>query len=190
MARHPFSLLAAVVLCCVFCGCTLLLPKESKVTRTPWSSFDEVKAAFEKVSPHSTTTGQLKVIGFNIYSTPNLRVLNYLEIASATVSLNREELSEGLAICFRSQAKCMAYEFEPQEIQSKRYGNLLLDILNFHRKSRETGWRFKALYVVVDDLVVDKFWSGAPFIDREQENINPLGPLQDIGGITTNMVLK
>ena len=58
-----------------------------------------------------------------------------------------------------------------------------LDLLNFRRKTRETGWKFKALFVIVDDVVVDKLWSGDPYIVQERDTRNPLGPFQDFGGL-------
>jgi hypothetical protein len=182
------TLLIILVLCCFVSGCVALLPKEKKVTNTPWKTFDEAKAAFEKVVPRATTTTELKNVGFHLYSTPNIRVLNYLDIAAATLPLQREDLSEGLALCLKAQNKCLAYQFEPQVIKSNRYGNFWLDLLNLQRKTIEEGWRFKALFVVVDNVVVEKFWSGDPIIEVDHERVNPLGPLQDSGGLILSLI--
>lgn len=165
----------------VICGCVALLPKEKRVTNTPWKTFDEAKLAFEAVAPRNTTVSQMKKIGFDLYSTPNVRVMNYLDIAAATLPLKEGILSDGFLLCLSAKLNCQAFEIEPQMLNNTRYGNFWLDVLNFRRKSRETGWRFKALFVVVDNVVVEKLWSGNPQIDVDQDRINPLGPFQDLG---------
>ena len=182
--RRP--LLIILLFCCILSGCAALLPKEKRVTNTPWASFDAAKAAYEKVTPNTTTVKELKSYGFNLYSTPNIRIMNHLDIAATTIPLKMEDLSEGITLCLESRDKCTAYEFEPQIVSGKRYGNFWLDFFNFKRKTRENGWRFKALFVVVDDVVVEKYWSGNPLIDRDHEKVNPLGPLQDSASILIN----
>ena len=77
---------------------------------------------------------------------------------------------------------------QPQIISNKRYGNFFLDVLNFRRKSRESGWRFRALFIVVEDIVVYKLWGGSPVIDELSETKNPLGPLQDLGGYAQRLI--
>jgi hypothetical protein len=190
MENKRLTVFVISVLCGIMSGCVALLPKETRVTVTPWESFNGAKAAYEKVDPRVTTTTQLKTLGFALYSTPNIRILNYLDIAAATIPLKREDLSEGLALCLKAQTKCWAYEFEPQVIHSDRYGNFWLDVLNFKRHTRDKGWRFKALFVVVDNVVVEKFWSGNPVIDLDYEKYNPIGPFQDAGGMILNLVPK
>lgn len=70
----------------------------------------------------------------------------------------------------------------------ERFGNFWLDIFNFRRKSKGTGWRFKAVFLVIDDIVVDKFWNGDPKIVMDTDARNPLGPLQDAGTIILRLV--
>lgn len=167
----------------VTAGCTALLPTGKEVTRSPWKSFDEAKLAFDKVIPSQTTTRQLKSLGFDLYSTPNIKVLNYLDIATAVQSIKNEDLDPGFQKCLHARNNCRAYEMEPKDIRNKRYGNFWLDILNFRRKTRGSGWRFKALFIVVDDIVVEKLWSGNPIIDEDRDVKNPLGPFQDAGSL-------
>ena len=65
---------------------------------------------------------------------------------------------------------------------------MLLDLFNFRRKSTESGWRFEALIVIIDDIVVYKLWGGNPMIDQDKETKNPLGPLQNSGDILKEAV--
>ena len=44
-----------------------------------------------------------------------------------------------------------------------------------------TGWRFNALVVLKDDLVVYKLWGGQPTIRETEKDTRPLGPLQNLG---------
>lgn len=164
-------------------GCSSLLPSSKETTRSPWPSFESVKAAYDQVIPNQTTVRQLKQIGFDLYSTPNIRILNYMDIAATTQSIKWEYLESGLQRCFMAKTGCQAYELEPKNISNKHYGNFWLDILNFNRKSNMSGWSFKALFIVVDELIIYKLWSGIPLIDADRQTVNPLGPLQEPSGL-------
>ncbi|HEX5773269.1 MAG TPA: hypothetical protein VFY07_03020 [Geomobilimonas sp.] len=183
MKLNVLILAAFLVAIGLVSGCASLLPSGREETRSPWKSFDEAKAAYDRVVPNSTNVIQLRDIGFNIYSTPNVRILNYVDIAQATQTIERGELDEGFRKCLQAKNGCRGYMLEPKNIRSKRYGNLLLDILNFRRKSKESGWRFRVLFVVVDDIVVEKLWSGEPVIESVRDMRNPLGPLQEAGSL-------
>jgi len=164
-------------------GCAALLPRAKDITRTPWNSFEEARSAYNKVVPNSTTVKQLRTLGFNIYSSPNLKVLNYIDIAVATQSIKVQDADGGIETCIRARDKCRGYEFEPKALKDERFGSFWLDLLNFNRRTRETGWRFKAVFFVIDDMIVEKVWSGTPFILEDREVRNPLGPLQEPGGL-------
>jgi hypothetical protein len=165
-----------------------LLPSSHDVTRSPWESFENVKSAYDLVIPDQTTVRQLKTIGFDLYSTPNIKVLNYLDIAAATQSIQWQYLDEGFKRCLIAKGRCQAYEFAPQNIRSKHVGNFWLDLFNFKRKSKESGWSFKALFLVVDDTIIYKLWSGVPIIEADKEQKNPLGPFQDAGGLVNRVL--
>jgi hypothetical protein len=164
-------------------GCTALLPTSKEVVLVPWGSFQEIQGAYEKVVRNETDVHQLKKIGFDIYSTPNVRIMNYLDIAATTQNIKDDELSSGLARCIKVREHCRGYQIEPKVMSNERLGNFWLDIFNFRRKTRATGWRFKAVFLIIDDVVVDKFWEGNPKIVESRETKNPLGPLQDSGSM-------
>ena len=180
--------IAFFLVLCLVLGCARLLPTTKEAARSPWKSFDEAKASYDRVVPGQTTVPQLKTFGFDLYSTPNVRILNYLDIAVATQSIKPEDLDSGLRQCLQAKNKCRAYEFGPQFIYSERYGNFWLDLLNFRRKTKDTGWRFRALFVIVDNIVVDKLWGGTPNIQQDRDLRNPLGPLQDAGSLLPKAV--
>jgi len=165
----------------IFSGCASLLPRTTTVTNSPWKTYQEVLHAFDNVAPHKSTVTDIKKLGFNIYSTSNLKVLSYVDIAVATSSLKREGLGNGIEACLKVRYLCTGYVFEPQIANSNRYGNFWLDTFNFKRKTRQSGWKFRASFLIVDAVVVEKFWYGEPLIDLDQEVVNPLGPFQEIG---------
>jgi hypothetical protein len=68
----------------------------------------------------------------------------------------------------------------------KRIGSFWLDFLNFDRKTDVSGWQFNALVVLSENLVIDKMWSGKPSIHSFENEHNPLGPLQGLGGSVLN----
>ena len=141
--------------------------------------------AYQKIQLHQTTTEDLRELGFDPYSTPNVKILSYLDLIQRFMpnnSIRPEDLDESLQACLRLREACLAYEAYPQHIHRKRMGSVLMDLLRFSRHTIETGWRFKAIIVIQENVAVYKIWSGEPIIDQESRENNPLGPLQDSGG--------
>ncbi|HEY6872274.1 MAG TPA: hypothetical protein VI298_06035 [Geobacteraceae bacterium] len=143
--------------------------------------------AYNKVVPNETTMTQLRKLGFDRYSTPNVKILNYLDIAVATQNIKNEDLGGGLARCLKARSGCVGYQFAPSVMKNERVGNFFLDILNFRRKTKGTGWQFTATFLVIDDIVVDKFWTGNPVILVDHDAKNPLGPFQDASGLVPRL---
>lgn len=186
--KNTILFLTGAFLLSMLYGCAALLPRSKAVVLVPWNSFQGVQAAYEKVVPNVTTVHQLKKEGFNIYSTPNVKILNYIDIAATTQNIKYEDLSPGLARCIKVRDGCKGYQIEPNTMSVERFGNFWLDIFNFRRKSKGTGWRFKAVFLIIDDIVVDKFWNGDPKIVTDTESRNPLGPLQEAGTMILRLV--
>ncbi|GAB4387291.1 MAG: hypothetical protein Kow0025_00030 [Thermodesulfovibrionales bacterium] len=162
-------------------SCRGLLPTVKETTPSGWKDYAEAKEAFDKIVPYETTVGELKELGFDPFHTPNITILTYLDLSRSLGSRPIEEMDRGIRDCIRAEADCHAYEFEPKNIRKKRYGNFWLDFFNFRRKINETGWKFKALIIVVDGTVVYKLWGGNPLVNEDTDIRNPLGPLQDAG---------
>lgn len=180
-------LVFAGILLLLSTGCSSLLPSAKATTESPWKTFADAKSAFDKIEPDKSGSAELKTLGFDINSSPNLKILNYLDIAATVQSIRIEDLDAGLQVCLRARTDCRAYVFEPKMTRTRRTGNFWLDIFNFQRKFHETGWNFKALLVLVNDRVSYKLWSGSPQTDEYREQRNPLGPLQDAGSMLLNL---
>ncbi len=168
----------------VFYGCAAALPRSESKVASPWSSFAQAKQAFDDITPYSTTEDNLVDLGFSPRERPNIRILNHADLAErfALGSLqSRENLPRGLQDCLARYADCAGYEVDQRHIRDKRYGNFLADFFNFKRKTETQGWEFRALLLLVDDVVVYKLWSGTPKIREYSDKTNPLGPLQSIG---------
>jgi hypothetical protein len=158
-------------------------------SRTPWQNFDQAQAAYDKVVPHQTSLQELKGLGFDPMTTPNIKILTYLDliqrfIPNASITMN--DLQPDVRACIESKDCCHAYELEVEMTDSKRYGNLMLDVFGFNRRTKTSGWTFKALIIVKDDVVAYKLRSGEPNLDRLDKKVKPLGPLQEMD----NIVLK
>lgn len=167
-------------------GCKSLFSSTSTKSRTSWKSFDEAQSAYDKVVPHKTTVEELKGLGFDPHSTSNIRILTYLDliqrfIPNASITLN--DLQPDVRACIESKDCCHAYEMDLELTDNKRYGNLALDVFGFNRKSKTSGWTFKALIIVKDDVVAYKIRSGEPNVDRLDQKTKPLGPLQELDNI-------
>ncbi|MFA7382953.1 MAG: hypothetical protein WC001_05840 [Desulfurivibrionaceae bacterium] len=163
-------------------GCSGLLPVAKSTEESRWDSFDQVKASFDLITPTKTTSKDLQQLGFDPYQTANIQIHNYLAIIDKfmpNTNITMADLPPGLRGCIEAKNSCVAYEMKIKNLKSQRHGNLFLDLFRFKRESTQTGWRFSAFIVLVDDLVVYTLWEGQPRIEGERYKKNPLGPLQD-----------
>ena len=170
-------------------GCKALFSSTSQRARTPWQNFDEAQSAYDKVDPHKTTVNELKTMGFDPMTTPNVKILTYLDLIQRFIpnaSITFDDLQPDVRACIESKDCCHAYEMDLDLTDNKRFGNLALDIFGFNRKTKTTGWTFKALIIVKDDIVAYKIRSGEPNVDRVEKKTKPLGPLQELD----NVILK
>lgn len=171
-------------------GCRSLFPTESKTSRTPWQNYEEAQAAFDKITPHKTSLEDLKSLGFDPTSTPNVKVLTYLDLIERFIpnqSITLKDLQPDVRACIEAKDTCHAYELELDISKSKRYGNLALDMFGFKKNTRITGWSFKALIIMKDDRVAYKIRSGQPNIERYEKKLRPLGPFQELESLVTKV---
>jgi hypothetical protein len=169
-------------------GCKSLFSSSSQRARTPWQNFAEAQTAYDQVIPHQTTLGELKSLGFDPHTTSNVKILTYLDLIQKFIpnsSISMYDLPPDVRDCIQSKDCCHAYELELQMTSSQRYGNLALDIFGFNRRTKTTGWTFKALVIVKDDRVAYKLRSGEPNVDRLEKKTKPLGPLQELDNLLT-----
>lgn len=170
-------------------GCSGMLPVAKTTDETRWESFEQVKASFDQIIPLETTKPDLQRLGFDPYQTSNIQILNYLAIINKfmpNTNITKADLPPGLQGCMEAKDTCVAYEMKTQNLKSQRHGNLFLDLLRFKRQAHQTGWRFTAFIVLVDDLVVYKLWDGQPRIEGEVYKKNPLGPFQEPADLATD----
>lgn len=168
------------------------LPRSEIVTRSPWKTFDEAKAAYDQVTPGVTTMGQFRAAGFDPISGHNLRVLSYLDVMRhflTTDAIKTADLDPAVQKCIAARDGCIGYVMALENIQRQRQGSALSDLFNFNRDTRETGWSFSGLFLMQGGIVTYKLWSGVPRIDRRIQQENPLGPVQEPATILRDRVL-
>lgn len=164
-------------------ACSSLLPTSKQSNDLPWHSYAKAQEVFAGITPERSTLADLKQLGISPL-TPNLTLLNHADVtrrlvASATVEIKL--LPPRVLQCLAAHAECYAYEIEQKHLDKQRYGNFWMDFLTFNRQVQVTGWQFNALFILQNDLVVYKLWSGKPNIEQLEEERNPLGPLQGLG---------
>lgn len=176
------SIIAGTVL--VSTGCANLLPDAKQKTQTPWQTYADAQAMFDKVIPGKTRLADLKALGIEPGQTPNVAYLGHADLLRRllpTSSFDLGTLDPGLRKCLSPERPCFAYEIEQVSLDRQRYGNFWLDFFNFKRQVNVSGWQFDAIFVIKDDTVVYKHWSGKPNLHQREEERSPLGPLQGFG---------
>lgn len=173
-----------VVATCLLAGCAGLLPKGATVTTSSFETFQAAHAAFERIEPYKTQASELKNFGFDTESIRNVRLIPYPDLVSRLApnsSFPVADLDRGIRECIAAHRGCRAYEFHFANEKRNRTGNFFLDFLDFSRTTAITGWRFDALLVISDGMVLFKNFGGEPNNDRVEHQVNPLGPLQASG---------
>lgn len=184
--RIPRWVPAATIVSVVFAlsACSSLLPDAKQNTQTPWHTYADAQAMFEKIVPGKTRLAELKELGIDPVRTPNVAHLSHADLLRRLLPVGAFDiryLDPGLQDCVKSQNACFAYQIEQLSLDRKRYGNFWLDFFNFKRKINVSGWQFDAIVVIKGDIVVYKQWSGKPSVHQLEEESSPLGPFQSIG---------
>jgi hypothetical protein len=191
LTSHPFikavCLLTAIV-CTV--GCSNLLPRV-KSESSIFKSFDEARDAIDSLTPMKSDITALSKLGIDPVQQPNTNILTHADIVRRFVPsalLKREDLDPGVLLCLQAkEAACRGWEISASRVERARTGNFFADFTNFSRRSETKGWRFSALILLVNEVVVYRAWGGQPSVNELEVSTNPLGPLQDMGpAIVTN----
>lgn len=179
--RRGFPLIAAAGL---LAGCAQLLPKSQTEVSSPWRSFDEAKSAIERIEPDKTTAGDLRALGIDPYTAPNIQLLSYSDILlrfPVSGTLAQERLDRGLRECLEAGKTCTGYAITARGTTRDRVGNFWQDALGFKRVVEISGWSFNALVLMVGDRVVYTLYGGQPMLREQEVTRKPLGPVQDWG---------
>lgn len=185
----------AVVLACSawLMGCAALLPAGTTDTRSPFDSFEAAEGAFSQIVPYQTTVAQIQALGFDFNASPNVTLITYPDVIARLVpntGVPLDALDPGIRDCILAQAQCQAYEFRITRQKRKRVGSFWPDFLNFRRTVAVSGWRFEALIVVRDGVVLFRRYGGEPQISQTEQQVNPLGPLQGAGEAAAGRIIK
>jgi hypothetical protein len=187
MMKAYCNLLVMSVLLLTVTGCASLLPSSTITTRSPWENFDGAKLTYDKIIPGVTTVKDLKKLGFDPFLIPNIRILNVTEVEAIFLpnpSIKKEDLNPGIQKCIASEERCTAYQILPSSLNVKRVGNFWLDLFTFKRHTINTGWEFRGLITIVDNVVTYRDPPGGrPLINTDQVDVKPLGPVQEVGGV-------
>jgi hypothetical protein len=178
------QLIAVVALCLAAPGCSALLPSSREATHSPWRSYEEAQLTFDKVIPGETTEVNLNALKLDPRSNPNIAILNYSEVLMRFVphaSISVDDLDSGVRECLSAKVLCKGFAISQSSVHRNRNGNFVFDVLGFSKTTQITGWKFHGLLLIKEGVVIYKLSGGTPSIAQEEENTNPLGPVQSIG---------
>jgi len=165
-------------------ACGSVLPSSVNKSQSKWETFEDAKGAFDTVKVGLTTDADLRHLGFDAEAMPNIRIINYVDVAGLFGSaFTPKNLPDGVKTCLDAKETCFAYVARVQNISAKRNGNVAMDLFGFGKQTHTTGWEMQATLVLVNKTVVYKMWSGTREIDSYEKQRTPLGPMQNLGFI-------
>jgi hypothetical protein len=165
-------------------GCSDLLPRAQSHVSSPWTSFDEAKAAIERIVPNETTGAELRTQGIDPYTSPNVQLLSYSDILlrfPINGAFAKDGLDHGLRECLEAGKSCTGYSISVQELKRDHTGPFWPDALGFKRVVDVSGWTFNALILMIGDRVVYTLYGGQPIVKQQEVSRQPLGPVQNLG---------
>jgi len=168
-------------------GCKTLLPSGTEGTSSQWKTYQDAENAFNYIVPNVTTVNDLRQLGIDFKTTPNVKLLTYLDLMErfkldSALFFNNLKPPPGIEEALSKHEHCIAYEIDIVSIRNDRVGGFWKDTLGFRQVTRTTGWKFNGLIVIVDNVVVYVLHSGEPMLDSTKIKKQPLGPLQKIDG--------
>jgi len=164
----------------------LLLPSQSEMGDSKFESYAAVDKAFERISLRQSSVSDLSGLGFDAQHTPNVAVLSYLEIVERFMpnsSMAFDKLDPAVQDCILARSACQGYVFKVDHREFQRSGSLFLDLFGFEHTTTETGWTAQVLVLVQDGHVTHKLLSGEPNVRIVRDDVQPLGPMQNLAGI-------
>ena len=162
-------------------ACAAWLPKAHTVTVVSWNSFDEGKAAIDKIVPYESRRADLTAQGIDPVQNPAVTILNYSDVAQRFATgaiVGADQVDRGIRECLVAGKSCTAYQIEARRTNRNRVGNFWLDSFTFKRETEVSGWSFRATILFVDDLAVYTTYGGQPLIHEQEVARKPMGPLQ------------
>ena len=168
-------------------GCSSLLPRSKETSGSAtnaWQSYEQAEEAFARITPGATNLAELAALRLDPRTNPNISVLHNFQvrerfIPNSTVTL--ADLDEGVRQCVEARSTCVGWEINQTAMQKSRNGNAALDMLKVRRETHSSGWRFTALLLIKDGLVLYKLAGGQPHIHEIAHSEDILAPLQAIG---------
>jgi hypothetical protein len=188
MKQLPSSALTLCLVALLLSGCSSLLPRSKETTKSPWQTYREAQHTFDQIVPGKTTAAELKDLSLDPDTVPNIAILNYSDVLRRFMlnqSLTLSDLDHGVQDCIRAKIVCRGYEINQRLVTKQRNGNFWLDVFGFKRDTHIEGFRFNALVLLKDGIVVYKLTGGQPVIQESEHTSNPLGPVQSIGNKLT-----
>lgn len=188
MKARPAGALTICVTVWLLAGCTALLPRSKEITASPWQTYREAQQTFDLIVPGQTTAADLKELNLDPETVPNIAILNYSDVLRRFMlnqSVTLSDLDHGVQECVRARTVCRGLEINQRLVTKHRNGSFWLDVLGFKRETHTEGFRFNALVLLKDGVVVYKLTGGQPVIQESEHTQNPLGPVQTIGNKLT-----
>ncbi len=178
-------------------GCGgMLLPDQSEIGTSTFQSYKSVQYAFDRIALRHTSVTDLSGLGFDADKTPNVQVLSYLDIVEHFMpnsSMAFDKLDPAVQDCIMARTACEGYVFKVAHHDFSRSGSLFLDVFGFVHTTTETGWTAQVLVLVQNGQVTHKLLSGEPHVEIVRDDVQPLGPIQNLGGmfsVGTSVALK
>ena len=90
-------------------------------------------------------------------------MLSFIDVRLLFVQPNipLDYLPDGLLQCLQAKDRCIGYAFDFNKTDTQRVGSFWADAFNFRKQRELHGWSFRAVFVLVDDVLTSGATTGA-----------------------------
>lgn len=156
LARNFLAPAVLATIALALSGCSNLLPhSQSQVSE--FTSFAQARDAIEALQPGTSTVESLRKLGIDPAKSANTTLLTHADVVRRFVPasvIDKRDLDPGIVQCLQARDTCRGVDVVASHLDTERQGNFLADFFNFKRHTEVTGWRFNAVVLLVDNVVV------------------------------------
>jgi hypothetical protein len=153
-----------------------------KIYKASLKEYEKILDAYDKIVVGETSKKDLNKLVVDP-SGGKLTILNYRDVVNKylkDLTIEKEDLAEGVQRCLALKTKCWGYEISIFDEHEKEIGNFWLNWLKFRKTEAKIAWHVNIVILLTDDRVVHKeITLRSPKVELD-DNIRPLGPLQDL----------
>jgi len=161
-----------------------LMPSNREIVRG-LGNYNDIETLYNNIIPGKTTIADLKKMGLDPKTTPNVTTFNYLDVKNMFLTNPSEKLEDSpleIQDCVKNKELCLGHAYGPyKDTNTDGQGQIITRVAKCEKIDLITGWELGFFLFRKGDLVVYKLpGKDMPKIHTIKKEKRPLCFLQEI----------